>query len=184
MSFLSALSPPHRKGEHHLQRGRAAEGRRDFDAAKDHFLKSAEAFDAHFTEAETEGRTVRPSHMVMAGIVYTRVGRNEDALSILDACLSQKEIPDAYLHAGYAAAKLGKADRALHYWMRYPTWADQRIIATTLKEQVAKIQQQGDSALQPACEAVVEAVFRQDKENTQNTFFARGKKDVPSRREY
>ncbi len=56
----------------------------------------------------------------MAGISYTRLGRNEEALTVLDACIAQKEIPDAFLHAGYAAAQLGQLGEAVKYWANYP----------------------------------------------------------------
>ena len=184
MSFFSKLTPSHRKGEKNFERARAAEGRRDFDAAMEYFHDSAKAYDVHFAESEESGKALRPSHLVMAGICYTRIGRNADALDVLDACLALKEIPDAFLHAGYAAAKLSEADKAVDYWEHYPAWADQRIIATALKEQTALIRTQGEAALQSACEVVAEAVFRQDKENAKSKPFSRGKQKVPAKRGY
>ena len=89
-------SPPSRRGEHHFERARAAELRGDFAAAEDHFRAGAEAFDAHFADVEAKGRQVRPAHLVMAGICYTRLGRNEDALSVLDRALAAREIPTPF----------------------------------------------------------------------------------------
>lgn len=184
MSFLSNITPPHRRGEKNFDRGRAAEGRRDFTKALEYFQAGADGFDAHFAKSKEQGKTIRPSHLIMAGICYTRLGRNEDALAVIGECLEQKEIPDGYLHAGYAAAKLGDAGRTINYWKAYPAWADQRIIATALKEQETAIKEQGEAALQSACEAVAEAVFQQDRANAKAKHFTRGKQKVPPKRGY
>lgn len=184
MSFFSKLTSPSRKGEKNFERGRAAEGRRDFDKAQGYFQTAAEAFDAHLTECRDKGKPVRPSHLVMAGMCYTRLGRDQDALDVLGECLAQKQIPDGYLHAGYAAAKLGQADKAIAYWEAYPAWAEQKIVADALKEQVATVKAHGEAALQPACEAIAEAVFRQDKANTRAKAFSHDNKTVPPKRGY
>jgi len=165
MSFFSKLVKPYRRGERNLERGRAAELRRDFEAAEQYFRTAAEAFDEHFADKRKRGEEIRASHLVMAGICYTRIGRYEDALRVLDACIELKHIPDAYLHAGYSAAKLGDAERAVKYWKEYPSWVDQRIIETALVEQVKAIRSQESPDLQAACEAVAEAVFKQDHQN-------------------
>ena len=184
MSLFSGLVAPYRRGERNFQRGRDAESRRDFDAAKAYFQAGAEAFDAHMAAREKKGREVRTAHLVMAGICFVRLGRNQDGLKVLDAALERRDIPDAFLHAGYAAAKLNRADQAVDYWSRYPDWADQRIIASELKTQVKAIREQESPDLQAACEAVAEALFRQDKANATARLTARGNKTVPARRGY
>ena len=184
MNFLSKLVAPYRKGEKNCERGRAAEARRDISAAKAYFETGAEAFDVHFAKQKKAGKDVRTPHLVRAGICYTRLGRNDDALRVLDKALERKEIPDAFLHAGYAAAKQGKADKAVDYWSHYPNWADQRIISNALTKQVTALREQESPDLQTACEAVVEAVFQQEKQNASARLSARGKKTVPARRGY
>ena len=119
----------------------------------------------------------------MAGICYTRLGRNEDALTVLNACIAAKEIPDAFLHAGYAAAKLGQVDKAVDYWSRYPQWVEQRIIADTLRKQGALLRGPAPD-LQAACEAVATAVQRQDKANARTKMSTPERKPVPPNRGY
>jgi len=184
MSFFSKLIAPYRKGEKNLERGRAAEIRRDFKAAEEYFRVAANAFDEHITKKKDEGQEARPSHLVMAGICYTRVGRFEDALRVLDECIDRKDIPDAFLHAGYAAAKQGNADRAVKYWTGYPSGADQRVIANVLKEQIDLIRSRKTPNLQAACEAVAQAIFSQDMENSKNKNFSPYKPTNPPKRGY
>lgn len=179
MSFLSKLTSPARTGEKNFERARSAEGRREFDTAADLFQAAADAFDEHMAKQAEAGKEIRTPHLVMAGICYTKIGRNKDALALFRQCIERKEVPDAFLHAGYAAAKLGHAEDAATYWAAYPDWADQRIIAAALKEQVTAIRKQGESALQTACEAVAEAVFRQDKQNRSAKLMARGARTLP-----
>ncbi|QGY38969.1 tetratricopeptide repeat protein [Pseudodesulfovibrio cashew] len=183
MSFFSRLVPPSRKGENNFKRARAAELRRDFDKAQAYFSAAAGAFDDHFARLKDKGKAPRASHLAMAGICYTKLGRNEDAITILEQCLAIKDVPDAYLHAGYAAAKLGDADRAVDYWDRYPQWAEQRIVAKALKEQVQALREEKIS-LQAACEAVAHAVHQQDKHNAGVRLMRRGKKEYPPHRGY
>ncbi|WP_229591490.1 tetratricopeptide repeat protein [Pseudodesulfovibrio sediminis] len=185
MSFFSKLIPPSRKGHKNFERGRAAELRADYSKAEAYFTTAAEAFDAHLTLLETEGEEARPSHLVMAGICYTRTGRFEDALRVLDACIERKKIPDAFLNAGYAAAKLGLADRTVAYWQAYPDWAGQRVIANTLTDLVKAIRKQENPDLQGACEAVALAVAKQDKTNQRDRRFRdRGHKHSEFRQGY
>lgn len=183
MSFFSTLTPPSRKGEKNFERARAAEGRGSYDQARDFFEIAATAFDAHFAQNIKKGSRNRPSHLVMAGICYTRLGRNEDALTVLNACIAAKEIPDAFLHAGYAAAKLGQVDKAVDYWSRYPQWVEQRIIADTLRKQGALLRGPAPD-LQAACEAVATAVQRQDKANARTKMSTPERKPVPPNRGY
>ena len=182
MSFLSKFIPPARRGEKCVERGRAAELRGDFAAAEAHFRDGAEAFDAHLTSRGQRGRDVRPSHRVLAGIAYTRTGRNQDALAVLGPVLKSGDIPDAYLHAGYAAAKLGDGERAAGYWAAYPDWAEERLLGRVLREQAAALRLGGDP--QAACEAVARAVLAQDRENARRRPMSRGRKQVPSNRGY
>jgi len=175
-------TPAHRKGEKNFERARAAELRNDFERAKEFFRDAAKAFDAHFAQQKQAGKDIRPSRLAMAGICYTRLGRHQDALNVFDKALSVKEIPDAYLHAGYASAKLEDRAKALHYWTNYPNWADQRIIATALKEQVSAISNDGD--LQTACETVAQAVQRQDRENEKVRLRSPHNRTVPPKRGY
>ena len=171
MSFLSKLVKPYRKGEKNFARGRAAEQRGDFAKAEEYFREGATAFDEHLADKQARGEIARPSHLVMAGICYTRIARFEDGLRVLDACLAEKDIPDAYLNAGYAAARLGRTDRAVGYWKDYPAWADQRILQTTLKEQVRLLSSDTVPDLGAACRAVDQAVQEQDKFNIRDRSF-------------
>jgi len=184
MSFLHKLIAPYRKGEQNFKRGRAAEFRRDFKAAEDHFKVAAEAFDEHMAKKNAKGEEVRPSHLVMAGICYTRLGRNEDGLRVLDECIERKDIPDAFLHAGYAAAKMGLAEKARDYWSKYPLWAEQRIISIALREQVKALRSQTEPDLAAACEAVAKAIFDQDLENSRSKKFSPYKSTYPPKRRY
>ncbi|MDD3313263.1 hypothetical protein [Pseudodesulfovibrio sp.] len=182
MSIFASLIPPSRRGEKNLERGRAAELRGDFTAAERHFRLAAEAFDAHFAARRDAGKDARPSHLLMAGIAYTRIGRDRDAIAALDRALEAGPAPDAYLHAGYAAAKLGETGLAVDYWTSYPDWADQPRIAAALRDQVASLRAGGDLAA--ACEAVTRAVFLQDRDNANRRLMSRGRKEVPRNRGY
>lgn len=185
MSFFSGLVKPYRRGEKNFERGRAAEARGDYAKAEAYFQEGAAAFDEHLAAKRDKGEAARPSHLVMAGICYTRIGRFEDALNTLDGCLAEKEIPDAFLHAGYAAAKLNRSDRAAGYWSDYPAWAGQRIIQTVLKEQVSLLRANDAPDLGAACEAVAVAVHEQDKLNSRDrTFREHGKKTSEFRQGY
>lgn len=170
MSFLSKLVQPYRKGEKNFERGRSAELRRDFVKAEEYFTTAAFAFDEHFAKKNAASKDSRVSHLVMAGICYTRIGRFEDGLRVLEQCIEAKDIPDAFLHAGYAAAKLGMTEKAITHWENYPDWAGQRIIANTLKDQLKMIRTE-DANLQAACEAVAKAVQKQDKMNQNDRKF-------------
>ncbi|WP_316897480.1 hypothetical protein [Pseudodesulfovibrio indicus] len=150
MSIFSKLVKPYRRGEKNFERGRAAESRGDFGKAREYFQEGA--------------------HLVMAGVCYVRVGRDEDGLRVLRECLSRKEIPDAFLNAGYAAAKLGRAEEAAELWSGYPSWAGQRVVERALKEQVRLIRS-GEADLGAACEAVARAVQEQDRTNARDRNF-------------
>ena len=182
MSFFSKLIPPARRGEKSVERGRSAELRGDFTAAETHFRDASQAFDAHLARLQERGRDMRPSHRVLAGIAYTRTGRNQDALAVLGPVLESGDIPDAYLHAGYAAAKLGDGERAAGYWAAYPDWAEERMLGRVLREQAAALRLGGDP--QAACEAVARAVLAQDRENARRRSMSRGRKQVPRNRGY
>ena len=182
MSVFSKFIPPARRGEKSVERGRAAEMRGDFAAAEAHFRTAAEAFDAHLARRTRRGGAVRPSHRVLAGIAYTRIGRNQDALDVLGPVIEAGGIPDACLHAGYAAAKLGEAEKAARYWAAYPDWAEERILGRVLHEQAAALLR--GAAPQAACEAVARAVLDQDRENARRRPMSRGRKQVPRNRGY
>jgi len=184
MSFFSKLTPPHRVGEKNFERARAAEVRKDFGKARQYFEAAAQGFDEHFAANNKSGEKQRPSHLVMAGICYTRLGRNEDALAVLDVCIAQKEIPDAFLHAGYAAAQLSQVNKAVDYWSQYPDWSEERYISKELKAQVEELRNSAEPNLLAASEAVVHASHRQDKKNASDRLSARGKKTGPRNRGY
>lgn len=174
MSFFSKLVKPYRKGEKNFDRARAAEFRRDFEKAREYFKESATAFDEHLADKRARGEDIRPSHMAMAGLCYTRLGRYEDALQTLDECIGRKDIPDAFLYAGFAAARLGQAEQAVGYWKDYPTWADQRILANVLKEQITAISKVNGPDLEAACEAIMQGVYEQDQYNRKDRNFRSG----------
>lgn len=178
MGWFSSLVPAHRRGVRNFERAREAERRGDFERAAMYFEKAADGFDVHFAGTAKP----RPSYLVMAGISYTRLGRNEDAIRSLDKALEAREIPDAFLHAGYAAAKEGDRDRALSYWERYPDWADQVHISRALKEQKDFLGAGGD--LQAACEAVAKAAHKQDKLNYTTGMTIRNQQTNAPRRKY
>lgn len=181
-SLFSSLVPAHRKGERNFERARKAEQRGDFAKAEAYFNAAAEGFDAHFAARERKGGRVRASRLAMAGICYTRLGRNQEAIDILQRALEQRDIPDAYLNAGYAAAKLGDRDTAIRFWAGYPDWADQAVIASALKEQLDTLREGGD--LQTACEAVARAVREQDRRNVAKAPFVRHNREKPPHRGY
>lgn len=182
MNFLSKLTTPLRRAEKNFHRARAAELRADFSKAKSYFQTAAQAYDDHFTEKGED--KARPSQLVMAGITYVRIGRNEDALRVLNTCMALKEIPDAYLHAGYAAAKLGETTKAIDYWARYPKWYEQRIMHAVLKEQIQLLRESETPDLQSACEAIAAAFRKQDKKNESQKRFKRGNQEYPPNRGY
>lgn len=182
MNFFSKLVAPYRRGEKNFERGRSAELRGDFAKAEEYFGIAADAFDEHFGSKGESG--ARPSHLVMAGICYVRIGRNEDALQMFDRCVSLKEIPDAFLHAGYAAAKMGDAQKAMEYWKRYPAWYEQRIMHDVLTEQLSSLEQAEAVDLEGACEAIAQAVRQQDKYNENQKRMKRGNQDYPPNRGY
>ena len=160
MSLFSGLVPPSRRGEKQFERARAAQVRGDDAAALHHFRNGAEAFDRHLQKLDGQGKTARNSHLTMAGICYTRLDRHDDALRVLDEVVGRKDIPDAYLYAGISAARLGDVERTRRYWEAYPPWADQRIVANELKDQLRALRK--GSPLKPVCDAVDDAVRRQD----------------------
>jgi len=165
MSFFSKLITPARKARKRFDKARRAEILGRFFEARDQFEVVAASYDEHFAELKAKGEAARTSDLVRAGMAYTRLGRNEDALAVLDDCIRQKEIPDASLHAGYAAARLGQLDRAVGYWTDYPKWAEQREVHAALGEQLARLR--GPSPdLNAACSAIIEAFYRQDRDNT------------------
>lgn len=182
MGFLSRFISSARTGERNFERGRAAEQRGDFSAAQGYFLKGAEAYDVHLADQMRAGRTVRPSHHVKAGICYVRIGRDRDALRVLDLALAQRTIPDAYLHAGYAAAQLGDREKAREYWSRYPDWAGQIHISRELKAQTAALGHGAD--LDDSCTAVARAMLAQDKANAKARPTLRLSRPVPPHRGY
>jgi tetratricopeptide (TPR) repeat protein len=173
MSFFSKLVKPYRKGEKNFDRARAAEFRRDFDKARTYYQEAAVGFDEHLADKRAKGEEIRPSHLAMAGLCYTRLGRYEDALATLDECLGRKEIPDAFLYAGFAAARLDRLDKAVAYWKAYPTWADQRILANVLKEQIAALGSDSPN-IDEVCDAIISGVYEQDQYNRKDRNFRRG----------
>ena len=170
MSFFSKLMSvtPLRKAEKRFDRARRAESLARYDEAEEQFGITATAFDEHFADLRAKSRDPRPSELVKAGIAYTRLGRNEDALQVLDECMRQTEIPDAFFHAGFAAAQLGRLDETIRYWTDYPDWYEQKFMHRALREQLRQLRgPQPDLAA--ACEAMMKAFYRQDTENRAQT---------------
>ncbi|MFH1914753.1 MAG: hypothetical protein ABIK45_10820 [Pseudomonadota bacterium] len=189
MGFFSNLMTPwrnpRRTGQRNFERGRAAELRGDFAVAEACFRRGALAYDEHFATLDRTGREARPSDLTMAGICHVRVGRNEDGLRLLRHALAARDIPDAWLHAGYAAARLGDRESATELWSNYPDWAGQPVIAKTLKALVRDIGDDADSGdLGAACEAIAKAVLAQDRENARARPFIRHSRPVPPHRGY
>lgn len=182
MSFLSRFIPASRKGLRNFERGRAAEQRGEIAAAKAYFLQGALDYDRHLESRYNAGLSAHPSHLVRAGVCYVRIGRNSDALRVLEQALGIKAIPDAFLHAGYAAAKLGDRGGAIRFWSGYPAWAGQTLIARTLKLQVAALAAGAD--IDAACRAVAAAVRGQDRENARARPGIRHSRPVPPHRGY
>lgn len=182
MNIFSSLVAAYRRGEKNFDRARSAELRRDFAKAEVYFQEAASAYDEHFRKQGESG--TRPVHLVKAGISYVRIGRNEDGIRVLDICLSMKDIPDAALHAGYAAAKLGRKDEAARYWSRYPAWYEQRIMHDTLGPILHSLQTEDKPDLQGACEAIAAAVRKQDTYNETQKRMKRGNQEYPPNRGY
>ncbi|WP_147818725.1 hypothetical protein [Salidesulfovibrio onnuriiensis] len=166
MGFFSKLVPPSGKGERNFDRGMRAELRRDFAEAEQYFSAGADNFAEHLALKDAKGQEPLVRHLVMGGICCTRIGRNREALAWLDRALALRDdVPDAWLNAGYAAAKLGDADRAAGYWSRYPQWSEERIVAEALKQAVRQLKTAEQPDLQAACEAVAQASFSQMRHN-------------------
>lgn len=182
MGFLSRFTSPHRTAEKRFERARAAEVRQDFDLAKQLFTEAAAAFDAHFQQARDKDKTVRPSHLAMAGICFVRLGRNQDAREAFDQLLAAKDVPDAYFHAGYAAAKQGDRKAALAYWKQYPEWADQHILYAAIQKELPAASE--DIDLESACTALAEAAWKQDKDNAKKSHLRVDRQRVIKRRGY
>lgn len=165
MSLFSRFITPARKARKRFELARRAEILKNFFEARKQFEITATAYDEHFAEIKEKNKDARPSDLVKAGMAYTRLGRNEDALTALDECIRQKDsIPDAYLHAGYAAARLGELERAIGYWTDYPKWIEQQYVHAAIKEQVKQLR--GPSPdVDAACSAIIEAFYRQDRDN-------------------
>lgn len=119
----------------------------------------------------------------MAGIGYVRLGRNHDALAVLDECIRRNEIPDAYLHAGYAAAKLGHKDDAIAYWEAYPAWVEQPVIHSAL-QQILPALRHDELLLDEACLMVAKAIQRQDKDNAKLQKGTPDERIIPANRGY
>lgn len=182
MNLFSKLVTPIRKAKRNFERARKAEQRADYAKAEAYFTTAAQAYDEHFSKHGEQA--ARPSQLIMAGICYVRTGRNEDALDILDTCLAKKDIPDAFLHAGYAAAKVGDKGKAMGYWSRYPAWYEQRIVHSALKETLHRLKDDDGFDLQAACESVAKAIRTQDKENENRKRLKRGKQTYPPNKGY
>lgn len=165
MSIFSRLITPARKARKRFDRARRDETVGRFFQAREQFEIVAEAYDEHFAELREKEKDARPSDLVKAGMAYARLGRNEDALAVLDECIRQKDdIPDAYLHAGYAAARLGDRDRAVGYWSDYPEWIERREIHAAISDQLRQLRGPSPN-LDAACSAIIEAFYRQDRDN-------------------
>lgn len=182
MSLFSRFIPASRRGQRNFERGRAAEQRGDIAAAQAYFRQGALDYDTHLDASKQAWRAVHPSHLVRAGICYVRIGRDSDALRVFERAMAVKEIPDAFLHAGYAAAKLGDREGAVRFWSGYPAWAGQSVVARILKLQVAAIAAGAD--LEAACRAVAAAVHGQDRENAKARPTLRHSRPVPPHRGY
>ncbi|MUM77851.1 hypothetical protein GKC30_09410 [Pseudodesulfovibrio sp. F-1] len=186
MGFFSNLTLPWRNpgriGRTNFERGRRAELRGEFAMAEACFRQGAQAYDDHLVALARSGREPLPSALTMAGICHVRIGRNENGLRLLRRALKARDIPDAWLHAGYAAAKLGDREGAADLWSRYPPWADQPVIAKTLKALVEDIR--NGATLDTACESVAKAVLAQDRENARKRPFLRHSRPVPPHRGY
>lgn len=166
MGFFDRLVPPSNKGERNFDRGMRAELRRDFAKAKNYFTAGADNFIEHLALKKRKGQEPLVRHLVMGGVCCTRIGRNQEALDMLDQAIALRDdIPDAWLNAGYAAAKLGDANRAIGYWTAYPEWSEERMVSAALKQVVDELKSKGSPDLQTACETVAAAVFSQMRYN-------------------
>ncbi|MBC16659.1 MAG: hypothetical protein CL942_06365 [Desulfovibrio sp.] len=183
MSFFSRFVQHSVKGQKNFERARSAEEREEYAKAKEFFELSVDAYDHYLAQQRDKGKQPFPSHLVMAGIGYVRLGRNEDALSVLDECIRRKEIPDAYLHAGYAAAKLGRKDSAIAYWEAYPAWVEQPVIHEALREVLNSLRQD-QSSLDDACLVMAQAIHRQDKDNAKLRKGTPDQHTIPANRGY
>ncbi len=166
MGFFDKLVPLSSKGERNYDRGMRAELRRDFAKAEEYFTAGADNFRNHMTIKNKKGQEPLVRHLVMGGICCTRVGRYQEALDMLDRALARRDdVPDAWLHAGYAAAKLGDREKAVKFWSKYPDWSEERIVAEALKQAVRTLRGSEDADLQSVCAAVAEANFSQMRHN-------------------
>jgi tetratricopeptide (TPR) repeat protein len=166
MGFLDRLVPLDAKGEKNFERAMRAELRRDFDKAESYFTACADALQELVEKKQKKRSQPLVRHLVMAGIACVRIGRNEQALDLLDQAIAMRDdVPDAWLHAGYACAKLGRAEQAAHYWQSYPQWSEDRIVAEALADTLLQWQSSGGADLDAACEAIARAYFSQMRHN-------------------
>lgn len=165
MGFFDKLVPPSSKGEKNFDRAMRAELRRDFTKAEEYFTACADNFAEHFSTKEDKGGRILVRHLVMGGIACTRIGRNEQAVEWLEKSIAMRDdVPDAWLHAGYAWAKMNDAEKAVHYWSNYPQWSEERIVSSALNEIIPTLKTDAPD-LPDACERVVQAFFSQMRHN-------------------
>ncbi len=166
MGFLDRLAPLDARGEKNFNRAMQAELRRDFSEAESRFTKCADALTTLLDKKREKGKQPLVRHLVMAGIACVRIGRDEQALAFLEQAISLRDdIPDAWLHAGYACAKLGQTKRAVDYWQSYPKWSEDRIVSSALQKILQTWQGKETPDAASACEAIAQAYFSQMRHN-------------------
>lgn len=166
MGFLDRLAPLDARGEKNFERAMRAELRRDFHEAESRFTACADALLELVEKKRKKGSQPLVRHLVMAGIACVRIGRDEQALALLEQAISMRDdVPDAWLHAGYACAKLGKSEQAARYWQSYPQWSEDRIVAKALSDILLQWQDPVEPDLDAACESITQAYFSQMRYN-------------------
>lgn len=167
MGFFDRFVPLSAKGEKNFSRAMAAELRRDFGKAERYFTNCADALSALLEEKKGKKAEPLVRHLIMAGIACVRIGRNENAIQFLEQALERRDdIPDAWLHAGYAYAKEGQREQAVRCWKTYPDWSDDRIVGQAIKELLRELGHGEDADLDGACESVAKAYFSQMRYNS------------------
>lgn len=168
--FLKRNTPSASRAARAFETARRQERNKDYEAALTHYETCAQLYDA----AEQAGSRLLYVDRLKAGIAGVRSGRNERALDwLLPVLEAGKYLSEARLHAGYAYAKLGKAQETVEHWSAYPGDPLQPIISKTIREQTEAVK--NGLPLQQCCEAVARAWNAQDQHDrrTENMKFKR-----------
>lgn len=164
MGFLDKLVPASKRGEKNMERARRAEVRGDKAKTREYYEKVAQAFDEHFAKTPDP----MTGHMAMAGIAYARLGRNQEAVQLLEKALEQRScIPDAVVHAGFAYLAMDDPQSAIRVWKQFPKEAEQSVMARALKDMITQLESANSADFDAIMQEVARAWHSQAKYDDQ-----------------